>query len=304
MLHFTEARTLQAFFTTEFSRVGPGTAKEICKNASLLPNTKPKDISREMTERLIKGINETKIIAPSTDCISPIGEELLEKGLKKEVNAEFYCATTRTPCVYRGNPFVVECAIAYGGDQKADGSITIFRYANRVPLLFQQGACVSTKAIMETNWRPYGLSQSSNAIPIGAVTVVIHIASVWVPFTSESKEAIAEYPEILKEIRLAIQECGRKLGSYIHKKKRVGEELKKRGYIERYIPHVVEALQELLGYGNKEKEKVEEDLKVILEKKRGKIDDMRFDKTNNVEYDKEFANIGKGIEEENKEDEE
>src|SRR3989338_7435154 len=219
MLDNTDARTLQAFLTQEFSRVGPNTAKEICQNAALLPSTKPSDINRDMAEKLLQGINKTKIISPPTDCISPIGEELLEKGLKKEINAEFYCAVTRTPDVYRGNPFVIEAGLAYGGQQNAEESITIYRFANRVPLLYQQGACAVVKSIIQTNWRSYGLSQSQDSLPIGPLTLAVHVASVWVPFTSESKEAIAHYPEIIKEVKLALQECGRKLSIYIHKKR-------------------------------------------------------------------------------------
>ncbi len=290
MLHATECRTLQAFFTTELSRVGPGTAKEICANAAVLPNMKPKEVSREIAEKLVEGIKKTKIIAPPTDCIVPIGEELLEKGLKKEVNAEFYCATSRPPSVYRGNPFVVEAALAYGGEQPGEEAITLLRFANKVPLLFQQGACAITKSIIATNWRSYGLSQSSSALPAGPLTIVVHIASVWVPFTSESKEAIAHYPEIIKEVKLALQECGRKLGSYIYKKKRIGEELQKRGYIEKYIPHIADALQELIELKSSEKSKVEENLKQILEQKRGVLEDIQEE---NIEYDEEFAKIGK-----------
>jgi DNA topoisomerase-6 subunit B len=214
MLKLTENRTLQSFLTNEFSRVGAGTAKQICENAALLPNTKPKDMKRDMVEKLVKGIKDTKIISPPSDCISPIGEELLEKGLRKEINAEFYAATTRPPSVYRGNPFIIEAGIAYGGDQPAEGSIRLLRYANRVPLLYQQGACATTKSVTSTTWRNYGLGQSRSSLPVGPATLVISIASVWVPFTSESKEAIAHYPEIIKEVKLAIQEVGRKLMSY------------------------------------------------------------------------------------------
>ncbi len=167
MLKFTENRTLQSFLTSEFSRVGPGTAKQICENAALLPKTKPKQMNREMVEKLAEGIKNTKIISPPADCISPIGAELLEKGLRKEINAEFYCAATRPPSVYRGNPFIVEAGIAYGGEQPADSSIKLLRYANRVPLLYQQGACAVTKSTTATAWRNYGLNQSKGSLPVG-----------------------------------------------------------------------------------------------------------------------------------------
>ncbi len=289
MLSLTESRTLQSFLMNEFSRVGSGTAKEICRNAALLPTTKPKDINREMAERLLQGINKTKIISPPSDCISPIGQELLEKGLRKEINAEFYCATTRTPSVYRGNPFVIEAGLAYGGEQDPEGTARIYRYANRVPLLYQQSACAITKSIINTSWRNYGLSQSKGALPVGPVTIVVSINSVWVPFTSESKEAIAHYPEIIKEIKLALQEIGRRLSIYIHKKRKIQMEGAKRSYLEKYIPHVAEALKELVGYSKQDEEKIKKLLKQILEEKRGRLEEIKID---NPDYDEEIAKIG------------
>ncbi len=247
MMENTESRTLQAFLTTEFSRVGPGTAKEICENSALLPNTKPKAFTREMAEQLFNGIQKTKIISPPTDCLSPIGAELLEKSLKKEINAEFYCAISRPVFVYRGNPFLVEIGIAYGGEQPKDEQINLLRFANRVPLLYQQGSCAFTKSVISTNWKPYGIQQSAGSVPSGPVTVLMHIASVWVPFTSESKEALAHYPEIIKEIKLALQEVGRKLQSYVHKKVRVQNQLERANLFDNYIPEVAESLAKLTG---------------------------------------------------------
>ena len=289
MIKATEARTLQSFLMNEFSRVGAGTAKEICKNANLETNAKPKLLSREMIERLMDGIKKTKIISPPTDCISPIGKELLEKGLKKEINAEFFTTVTRSPQVYRGNPFLIEVGLAYGGQQSADKAANVLRYANRVPLLYQQGACAITKSITSTNWRSYGLSQSTGAIPLGPLSIAIHIASVWVPFTSESKEAIAHYPEIIKEIKLAIQECGRNLASYIRKKRNIQFESKKRSYIEKYIPHVAEALAEMIKLSDKEKKDIENNLKEVLEISRGKLEKL---KTGSDEFDAEMAAVG------------
>lgn len=292
MLKLSETRTLQSFLTTELSRVGSGTAKEICQNALIEPKTNPAKISMQDAEKLIQAIRKTKIMAPPTDCIVPIGEEEIEKGMRKEINAEFYAAITRPPAVYRGNPFIIECCIAYGGDQDSEGQVNVLRYANRVPLLYQQGACAISKSISATNWKPYGLQQSNGNLPRGPVSIAVHMASVWVPFTSESKEAIAHYPEIIKEIKLAVQEVGRKLQSYVVKKKRVGEELKKRSYIEKYIPIVAEALNELLQLKEIEIHQTEGNLKTILEKYRGKVDDMEFDSSKNIDYDESLAQIG------------
>ncbi len=247
MLASTTSRTLQSFLMNEFSRVGAETAKEICRNAALLPNQKPSELGREHTEKLIAGIKNTKIISPPTDCISPIGEELIEKGLKKEIAAEFYCSTTRPPSVYRGNPFQIECGIAYGGQLPADQAITVLRFANRVPLLYQQGACGITEAITETNWKSYGLQQSGNNVPVGPAVILVHMASVWVPFTSEAKEALAHYPEITKEIKLAVQECGRKLSIYVNKKHHAQKQLDRANLFEAYIPEIADSLAALTG---------------------------------------------------------
>ena len=251
MVRATEKRTLQAFLTSEFSRVGPETAKEICSNSGLQPDMKPAEIELAHVEKLMEGIKKTKIIAPSTECIVPIGEQLLEKGIRKEVNAEFYTTVTRSPEVYRGIPFVVEVALAYGGEQAGDQPVRLLRFANRVPLLYQQGACSTFKAVTQTNWKPYGLQQSQGSFPSGALTIVVHLASVWPPFTSEAKEAIAHYPEILKEMKLALQECGRKLGAYVNKKRRVGLERDRVNMFEKFIPEVADSLAILSGEAKK-----------------------------------------------------
>jgi DNA topoisomerase-6 subunit B len=125
-----------------------------------------------------------------------------------------------------------------------------------------------TKGLIQTNWKSYGLTQPRGSLPIGPVAILVHIASVWVPFTSESKEAVAAYPEILKEIKLALQEAGRKLGIYIRKGKRLKREFEKREYIEKYIPHIGIALQEILDLSEKDKEKTVDTLEEILHKSR------------------------------------
>src|SRR5208282_1423750 len=140
------------------------------------------------------------------------------------IKAEFYTAETREPAVYRGNPFQIEAAVAFGGQLVADDSARVIRFANRVPLLYQPSACCIVKSVIDTNWRNYGLSQPRNGLPEGPLVIFVHMASVWVPFTSESKEAIADYDEIRKEMKLALQECGRKLNTYIRRRQRMARE--------------------------------------------------------------------------------
>ena len=300
LLKWTESRTLQSFFTTEFSRVGPGTAKEICSNASILPNIKPQDVTRELAEKLLNAMQNTKIIAPPTDCLSPIGGEALEKGLRKEIRAEFYCAKSRSPAVYRGNPFLIECSIAYGGEIPKEEKITLLRFANRVPLLYQEGACGMTTALAETNWKPYGLQQSGNSIPAGPVVIIIHMASVWVPFTSESKEAIAHYPEIMKEVKLALQECGRQLGIYVNRKTKISQQLERANMFEKYIPEVADSLAALAG---EKKEKILSALQKMLVRPEIKNEILQEDSEEDRLYRMEFKKDDKEDNNEEKPDE-
>lgn len=261
MLQDTKSSTLQSFLQTDFCRVSAKVAKEICEKAKLYERARPTRIARQEAEALYKSIQETKIMAPPSDCVSPIGEELLVKSLQKEVTADFYAAITRPPSVYRGNPFVIECAVAFGNGLPQDEPVQVFRYANRVPLQYEQSACAVTKSIIDTTWRNYGLQQSRGALPLGPMVIMVHLASVWVPFTSESKEAIASYPEIIKEIKLALQECGRKLGIYIRKNIKAKEQREKANLLEKYIPEVASSLHNLTG---ESKNAIEDKLKLIL----------------------------------------
>ncbi|HPD46149.1 MAG TPA: DNA topoisomerase VI subunit B [Anaerohalosphaeraceae bacterium] len=279
MARESSSATVSEFLRSEFSRISPRLAADIVKTAKLSARLKPRQMTLKDAERLHKAINETKIMAPSSDCIGPIGQENLEDGLCRVVEAEFYTSCTRKPAVYRGNPFLVEAALAYGfkdetedngkgNDDDREPLMRLSRIANRVPLLYQQSACAIYKAVLETSWRSYGLSQSKGALPRGPVMLMVHIASVWVPFTSESKEAIAHYPEIIKEIKLAVQECGRRLGMHVRRQRRIRDEMVKRNYIETYLPHIGEALRDILTLKEQQVETVVARLKETLERSR------------------------------------
>ncbi|HEY3157133.1 MAG TPA: DNA topoisomerase VI subunit B [Candidatus Eisenbacteria bacterium] len=269
MLHETKARNITSFLHSEFSRVSGPVAEEIVKSAGLPLTMSPPKAAREQAEALYNAIQTAKLMAPQSNVLSPIGDELLIEGLKKQVTADFYAATSRSPAVYRGNPFLIEAALAYGGGHlPGDELITMLRFANRVPLLYQQSACAITKSVVSNTWKNYGIQQARGALPTAPMVLMVHIASVWVPFTSESKEAVASYPEIVKEIKLALQDVGRKLGLYIRRGLREADAEKKRSYIEKYIPHIGIALQEILGIDDKRKEKVCATLKDTLERSR------------------------------------
>lgn len=316
----TGEKTLTSFLQNSFSRIQPKAAEEICKAAGLGVRAKPEEIPQPKVEALHKALLESKIPAPPTNCLSPIGDALMRKGLITYLNvieeegvdmetiaqeaqlalptrkqqlardarlaeaakaqtpapaAEtatqgslalggadvpleegeenikghryFISTVTRPPKVYRGNPFQVEVGLAYGGSRPSDQPIELYRMANRVPLLFQRGACGVFEAVVRTPWRNYEISQPKGSLPVAPMVLLVHIASVWVPFTSESKEAIAHYPEILEEMKLAMQECGRKLASHLRKKKRADSESRRRNLFQLYIEELAGALHKLSG---------------------------------------------------------
>jgi DNA topoisomerase-6 subunit B len=268
LLKGAKGRRLSGFLTDAFCRVSPRAAQEIIEQGDLKREAKCHLMRVEEVERLYAAMAKAKLMAPPTDCLSRIGEPLILKSLSEQIEADFYTATSRRPAVYRGNPFLVEAGLAYGGEMSADQLVTLARFANRVPLLFQQSACAITDAVVRTDWRSYGLSQSKGALPSGPAVILVHVASVWVPFTSESKEAVADYDEIVREIRLALQECGRKLGIFVKRRKREAEAERKRSYIEKYIPTIGEALQEILSFNEKKRTRLENKLKDLLERSR------------------------------------
>ncbi len=224
MMQASHARNVAAFLSHEFSRMSAKTAQEVLGIAKVPASTKPARVTRDQAEEIIKAFSKVKIMRPPTDCLSVVGEDLLTKSLEREAKAAFYTAVTRPPTVYRGNPFQIEAAIAYGGELPGDEIVQLYRFANRAPLIYQQNACAITNAVMNTAWKSYGVDQSRGALPSGPLIIMVHIASVWVPFTSESKEAVAHYDDIIKETKLALQECGRRLGAFIRRGARERDE--------------------------------------------------------------------------------
>src|SRR5437764_606794 len=348
--------TMSQFLTSSFSRVGPGLAQKICEAAKITTRANPHRIGRQEADALYVAIQSTKIPAPQTDCISPIGEALILKGLHHQLPGEFFSAATRPPAVYRGNPFVIEVGLAYGGSsptqkvtlealtdllQESDArslkqfllttfdgigaagvekiltqaklgtrqtpaklkeednaqlhaamknvnlsegqTMQVLRYANRVPLQFQPAACAITQSVIATNWRSYGLAQSRGQIPVGPVTVMVHMASVWVPFTSESKEAVAAYPEIMKELRLGLQAVGRKLAIYLNRRKRVRQEGERREVFLRYLGEVATAVAAIKDSGDRSRKQLYGRLVDIANRKTAVADTKLDDRGRRIE---------------------
>ncbi|NLI73451.1 MAG: DNA topoisomerase VI subunit B [Euryarchaeota archaeon] len=252
MTKATKERSLVKFLQNDFNRVSERVAKEICKAANLPQTTRLTSMTLESSKKLLDGISKVKIMAPQADCLSPIGDKLIRTGLKHvldEVRPEFYAPpVTRDPKVHSGNPFLVEVGIVYGGGLPRDQQVQIYRFANRVPLLYQQGACVITKAIENTDWRRYGLEQrGGSGIPFGPAIILVHVASTKVPFTSEAKEAISSIPNIQEEIELALKACGRNLRTHLNKKERRNKTRAKFEIVQEIIPLMAEKTSGILG---------------------------------------------------------
>jgi len=271
MLKTTNAKTLLSFLTGDFSRVGANSGKRIIEKAKLDPKMKPDVITREQASKLIAAMHSAKLLRPPTDCLSPIGEALSES-LFGELKAEYVVTTTREPSVYRGIPFQVEVGLAYGGSiGGSDSSAKILRFANKMPLLWDMSACALANAIKTMDWRRYGLNQpGGQGMPNGPIAIVVHFFSAWVPYTSEGKTAIANYPLIVKEIRLALQDASRKLRRYITKKYSVEKSKKRVSLFIRYADLISDALESLT---EKKKDEVDKVIKKVLKDKYGDVYD-------------------------------
>ncbi|SFR68636.1 DNA topoisomerase VI subunit B [Halogeometricum limi] len=209
---------------------------------------KVKDVAddRDVASQLLEGMREADILAPPTNCLSPISAELVEAGLRKEYDADFYAAATRDAEVHGGDPFIVEAGIAYGGELAAEGSVDLLRFANRVPLVYQRGACATTDVVKRIGWRNYGLDQpGGSGMPKGPAVIMVHVASTNVPFTSESKDALANIPAIEDEIELAIREASRELKSYLNKRRSMQKRRKKQDVLGRILPEMADKLAEV-----------------------------------------------------------
>jgi DNA topoisomerase-6 subunit B len=210
------------------------------------PNVRAVAGDRDTASALLDAMRGTDIIAPPTDCLSPITADLVREGLEKEFDADFYSSATRDAGVHGGDPFIVEAGIAYGGDLDTEGGVELLRFANRVPLVYQRGACATTDVLKSIGWRNYGLDQpGGSGMPNGPAVIMIHVASTNVPFTSESKDAIANVPAIEDEIELAVREAARDLKSYLNKRRSMQQRRQKQDVLGSILPEMADKLADV-----------------------------------------------------------
>ena len=246
---------MTTFLRRNFSGVSGRAAKELCQVAELEEKLKPKSMKADQIralleafqgERMLRG-KPIKLLNPPTSCLSPIEELLIKKGLSKTIDSKFVTTMTRAPSVTQGNPFQIEVGLIFGEGMAADKPVEILRFANRVPLMYQQGGCLLTKAIESVDWRQYGLDQAGGrGVPKGPAAILVHLASTNVQFTSEAKEALSDNEVVMEEGRKAMLEMGRGLRKHLEKKKKMGKTREKFELINDIIPAIAEKAASLL----------------------------------------------------------
>ncbi len=259
-------RTLVSALENELSRVSRQVAEQTIKGVGLDPKIKPQDVDRTQALSILKALQSLDLMRPQTDCLSPIGEEALESSLKKEFAPEFVKAIGRKPEVYRGMPFQIEVAVAYGGKIQGEKAV-LMRFANKIPLLFDASSCALTQSFLSIDYTRYGL-KVENKVPLGPMIFLIHIASVWVPYTNESKNSVASYPIIVKEIKLALQEAVRNLSVFLNRKHRSSLFQERINLFDKYGIELAYSLSKLTDL---DEEKIKRKIAELLEKKREEV---------------------------------
>tara|TARA_B110000444_G_scaffold261532_1_gene314782 strand:+ start:3903 stop:6056 length:2154 start_codon:yes stop_codon:yes gene_type:complete len=249
MCRETSDSRLSVFLRQNFSGVSMRAAKELCEAAELDVSTKPKSMKPDDIRAMLEafqgerdvGGKVVKLLSPPTNCLSPIEEMLIKKGLSKTIDSKFISTMTRAPTVSHGNPFQVEVGLIFGDGMAADKPVEVLRFANRVPLMYQQGGCLLTKSIESVDWRQYGLDQAGGrGVPKGPAAILVHLASTNVQFTSEAKEALSDNEVVFEETRKAMLEMGRGLRKHLEKKKKMAKTREKFELINDILPAIAE----------------------------------------------------------------
>ncbi|MBX7076616.1 MAG: DNA topoisomerase VI subunit B [Methanobacteriaceae archaeon] len=250
MAKHTDKRRFKSLLTSSLSRMSAKRVKEVEEITGIDLNKRPKDMKWAEAEAIVHTFAKMKFMAPPTNGLIPIGSDQIEKGMKQILKPEFITSITRKPVTYKGGvAFIVEAGIAYGGDcgrlvndqRKAE----IMRFANRVPLSFDQGSCAITEALKSIDWKRYGIRDLDNA----PITLFINIISTQVPYLSTGKQSVAPEPEIVHEVRQASMKLARRLQKHLRKKRAAKEKAMRSKIFEDYVPVI---LQEAANLGEVE----------------------------------------------------
>ncbi|MEM0138602.1 MAG: DNA topoisomerase VI subunit B [Thermoplasmatales archaeon] len=244
-------KRIENILEQRFSRVTKLVARSIVQKSGLEEKT-VNMMTRDDFERLHKAIMETEFMEPRKDCLSPIDPDSLFRSAIatfKDYNPAYFSQpVTKGPFVYSGHPFLIEAIAIYGGDLPKEEQIKVLRFANRFPLLYQQGSCAITKAIASINWNQYGFSQPvKDQLPVGPLILAVHIASTKIPFTSEAKEAIAQIPEIMDALDATLKAVARQIKTMKWKEARKNQVEDKFSLIELILPEIANKASKILG---------------------------------------------------------
>ena len=236
-----QGETLTSFLTKRFQRVGPTTAVKFVEYAKFKPEQRIGTMTKQELVKLSDALQTfDEFMSPDPSCLAPLGEEPLDKGIERFFEPDFHAVIQRGASAYSGFPFIIEMGIAYGG-KISSGKINVFRFANRIPLLYDEGSDVVLKVVNETDWGRYKVKNDSPLV------IVSHICSTRVPYKTVGKENVADRPEIERELRLALQFLSRKLSSFMSKKGQADMAKKRANLYSKYIPLIAQFSTELSG---------------------------------------------------------
>ena len=242
LIQVTPYKNMQEFLKFHFHRVGDITAQKFLEFSGISPSKNPKKLSHQEVVRLMQHLKKFKeFLPPDASCLSPLGEELLKAGIMKELNPEYLVVNQRKPSTYAGHPFIIEMGIAYGGDIPKKGNFVIYRFANKIPLLYDEASDVSYRVINSMNWRRYKVS------PDMPIAIVVHICSTKVPYKTVGKEFIADRPEVRREVANALREVSRQLQRFLSKREHVDREKRRLSVFAKYLPRIAEFSTVLAG---------------------------------------------------------
>jgi DNA topoisomerase-6 subunit B len=242
LISVTDCTTMTDFLKHHFHRVGDITAQKFLEFNELNPTKNPKKLSHTEIVKLTQNLKKFKdFLPPDASCLSPLGEELLRAGIMKELNPEYLVVHQRKPSTYAGHPFIVEIGLAYGGGVPKTGGFVLYRFANRIPLLYDEASDVSYRVIGSMNWRRY------KASPDMPIAVVVHICSTKVPYKTVGKEFIADRAEVRREVANALREAARQLGHFLARREHVDREKKRISIFSKYLPRIAEFSAKLAG---------------------------------------------------------
>ena len=245
-------RTLGEFLLQDLSRVTPRTLDDMTSAFGIDFSIPVENLEIQYMKGVMDAFSSVKILPPPTDCLSPLGSDFIRRGLKNiygELQPLYFGKPVQRPVsVHNGNPFSVEVGIVYGGNLPAEEQVRIVRFANKVPLLYQPGACAITRAISEMDWRTYGFDQrGGKGVPFGPAIILVHVFGIRLPFTSESKEAIAGIDIIVDEIMAALKTAARGVRGFINKREKRSKIYEKFTLVEKIIPEIGSKSASLLG---------------------------------------------------------